>query len=273
MKKKFGLYPFLILLYLFCSPAFAIAQQVHDPLEDFNRHIFWFNEQADHYVFEPVSTGYTKVVPSGVRRSVGNFFSNLSYPIRLVSDLVQLKFEQAGTHTGRFLINSTIGVAGLFDPAKSFGLEPHTEDFGSALGYWGVGEGPYLVLPFLGPSNSRDFVGSAVDYFLHPFVWIGLDSSYHHDVDNVIYGATAVDVVDLRASLQSAIDAGKEASTDYYSFVRGAYHQRRQGIIYDGNAPEADPFQDDEYDDYDDDDGDEDGALEERSGLFDTSQH
>lgn len=131
-----------------------------DPLEGYNRFMTGINDNIYVYVLDPVTAGYVAVVPKGGRRSVGNFFHNLLYPLRLASNLLQAKFEHSGRETLRFVINSTVGILGLFDPARDwFGMERNDEDFGQALGYWGIGAGPHVVLPILGPSNVRDLVG------------------------------------------------------------------------------------------------------------------
>ncbi len=221
-------------------------QLIDDPLEDINRGIFWFNDQLDIYILEPVAEGYTYVVPKPVRRSVGNFFDNLRYPVYLVSDLVQLKFDQAGEHTGRFMINSVFGIAGLFDVASDVGLERHVEDFGIALGYHGVGTGPYLVLPFLGPSNARDLVGSIVDRSLSVTALTTFDSAASDDAIIASYAASVLDLINTRADLLEAVKTAKDASIDYYSFVKNSYTQRRESLIYDGFPPEDDYYDDEE---------------------------
>ena len=223
---------------------------IQDPLEGFNRGMFWFNDKLDKYFLEPVSDAYTYVTPKPVRRSVGNFFENLGYPIYLVSDLLQLKFSQAGVHTGRFLVNTTIGAVGLFDVAKDFGLERHEEDIGSAFGYWGIGTGPYLVLPFLGPSNLRDGLGRAVSGYLNP---ANVPTVYHTSLHtsaeySITGGLRFIEIVNTRADLAEAIDTAKDASLDYYSFVKNSYAQRRESIIYDGMPPEDDFFDEEEED-------------------------
>ncbi len=243
----------LTLLFSITLVAFPVqAQEVSDPFESVNRKVFWFNNQLDNYILEPVSKAYTWALPKPVRSSVRNFFSNLEYPIHLVSNLSQGKLDQVGNDTGRFLINSTFGILGLFDVAEKVGFEYHEEDFGTALGHWGLDGGPYLMLPLLGPSNVRDFTGTVVDYFLHPLNWAQLDSSLSDDVDYSLIGVSVIQVVDTRSSLQQAIEAAKEASVDYYSFVKNAHHQRRQGIIYDGFPPEEEwedeDWEDDEWD-------------------------
>ena len=215
-------------------------QEVSDPLETVNRGIFWFNDQLDIYVLEPVAKGYDKITAEPIQRSVGNFFENLGYPKYFISDLVQLKFTQAAEHTGRFLINSTIGVAGLFDFASDFGLPPQKEDFGIALAYHDVPAGPYIVLPLLGPSNARDAFGKVVDYFLDPLTIFNHYSQASTNTKlSITYGTRALDLVDTRAGLLDAVKTAKESSVDYYLFVQGAYYQHRRGVLYDGAPPES----------------------------------
>lgn len=208
---------------------------VWDPIEPVNRGIFWFNDQLDIYLLEPVARGYFDYVPRPIRTGVKNFFRNIKSPVYVFSDLVQLKFEQAGIHTARFLINSTIGVLGVMDVARKWGLEHETEDFGIALGYYGVPEGPYLVLPLLGPSNLRDLVGTVVDGFLDPVPYA---AATWDDGIYLVVGLKVVDVVDKRSRLLDAIETGKEGSVDYYLFIQSTYHQVRQNDIYDGAPPD-----------------------------------
>ena len=217
----------------------AMAQELSDPLESVNRRIFWFNDQVDIYLLEPVAEGYDYVVPNPVQHSVTNFFNNLKFPVFLVSSLVQLKFDQALEHSGRFLLNTTLGIAGLFDVAAEFGLEHHYEDFGVALGYHGVPPGPFIVLPLLGPSNVRDGLGKIVDMFLNPTYHVGYLELSDDEELAIIIGTSALDIVNTRASLLHAIKSGKEASLDYYTFVQSSYYQVRQNHIYDGNPPET----------------------------------
>ena len=221
-------------------------QIISDPLEGMNRGIFWFNNKVDAYVLEPIAEGYTAIFPKPVRRSVGNFFDNLSYPVHLASDLLQLKFTQAGEHTGRFLLNTTLGIGGLFDVATDMGLERHEEDIGTALGYYGIGTGPYLVLPFLGPSNVRDLVGLVGDTFLDPRTYIGIDPTANTEWEVTAYTTSGVEVIHTRADLIEAIAAAKDASIDYYSFVKNSHVQSRESLIYDGFPPEDDEWDDEE---------------------------
>ncbi|MCC6954251.1 MAG: VacJ family lipoprotein [Deltaproteobacteria bacterium] len=207
----------------------AVQREVWDPAEPVNRKIHWFNERVDQNVLEPVARGYDYVFPSFVKRGIGNFFRNLGTPSYLVSDLVQLKFEQAGDHTARFLLNTTVGIVGLVDVAKEMGIQHHEEDFGTALGYYDIGPGPYIVLPILGPSNGRDLIGRVVDSFLDPV-------SYIPDFW-VQAGLRATNGIETRRRLIDAIDAGRESSLDFYTFIQSSHNQSRLNLIYDGKVP------------------------------------
>lgn len=223
----------------FAAPTLARAQEeISDPFEGMNRGIFWFNERVDRYLLAPVAEGYDYVVPDPIQKGVGNFFENLSYPKYLVSDVVQFKFSEALSHTGRFLINTTLGVGGIFDIAKDLGLEREEEDFGIALAYHGIPAGPYLVLPLLGPSNVRDAVGRVVDTLVHPFMILSYTDVRAGITDPIAYSGRGLDIVQTRVDLDEAIKAGRESSFDYYLFLQGAYTQYRRGILFDGNIPE-----------------------------------
>jgi phospholipid-binding lipoprotein MlaA len=216
----------------------AQSEEIYDPLEDVNRGIFWFNDTLDVNVLEPVAKGYKEYVPSFMRTGISNFFSNLRYPSYLVSDILQGKITQAGEHTGRFLINSTVGLAGFLDIAKDVGLPDHQEDFGIMLAYHGVPAGPYLMLPLLGPSNVRDGVGLIVDGFLDPIGWIGYSSLSSSTKLIIAASALGIRTIHTRAGLIQAIETGKESSVDYYLFVQSAYYQYREGLVHDGMVPD-----------------------------------
>jgi phospholipid-binding lipoprotein MlaA len=204
-----------------------------DPLEGFNRAMYRFNEKLDEYVLKPVAKGYRAVLPSPVRTGVGNFFSNLHEPIVVVSDLLQGKLVQALSDTGRFVANTTIGIFGLFDPATPLGLPKHHEDFGQTLGVWGVGEGPYIVWPFLGPSTLRDTGGDLVDWQIYP---------PYQQPEGTRNTLIVVETVDTREKLLDATDILEQAAgQDPYIFVRESYRQRRKNLVYDGNPPRAVP--------------------------------
>jgi len=225
---------------------FCEVEEPYDPIEPVNRGIFWVNDELDVYLFEPIAQLYKDNVPSFVQTGVGNFFRNLRYPSYLVSDVVQGKFSQALDHTGRFLVNSTVGVVGLVDVAKDMGLPDHEEDFALALAYHGVPAGPYLVLPILGPSNVRDGIGLIVDGFLDPIGWIGYSNASAGTKLAIASSALAVKFVHTRAGLIQAVEAAKESSVDYYLFLQGAYYQHRHGLLTDGaDVDEDEPISDD----------------------------
>lgn len=235
---------FLVLLPF--AAAFSEIEEINDPLESVNRGIFSFNDTIDVNLLEPVARGYDSVMPQSIRTGVGNFFENLNYPQYLVSDLVQGKIGQVGLHTGRFLINSTIGLVGLIDVAKEFGLERHVEDFGIALAYHGMPSGPYIVLPIIGPSNLRDGFGMIVDTALNPLTWLTYTELSAGAQWGIQLGARGITLVHTRAGLIQAIETAKESSLDYYLFVQGAYYQHRHGLVTDGKDDDED---DDNYND------------------------
>ncbi len=195
-----------------------------DPWEGFNRGVFAFNDTVDGAVLKPLTKGYKAVTPDVVETGVSNVFSNLGEVGNIVNGLLQFKLGQASNDTGRLLVNSTFGLAGLFDVAKHMGLEKGTgEDFGQTLAAWGVESGPYIVLPLLGPSTIRDGVGLPADSYLNPVSHID-----HVPTRNTAYGAG---LLDTRSSLLGAESA---ISGDRYSFIRDAYLQRREYLINDG---------------------------------------
>lgn len=211
--------------------------ETYDPLEPVNRAVFTFNEKFDRWVLKGVSRAYHRWVPDPLQDGVGNFFSNLWQPVVVISDVMQGKVSQAGADGGRFVINSTVGLLGFFDVAKHMGLEPHDEDIGQALAVWGVGEGPYLVLPFIGPRTTRDAFGWVADSSLWPVTRIDDPSRYWRSVS--LY------FVDTRARyLPSDKVVEMAAGDDKYLFIREAYRQRRRSLIYDGNPPRPQFFED-----------------------------
>jgi len=207
------------------SAADQTAAIDHDPIEGVNRKIFWFNDKVDVYVLEPVAKGWDWIAPDRVQRSVRSFFVNLRFPIVTVNDLLQGKVQHGAVDVARFVVNTTIGIAGFFDPASGLGLTEHVEDFGQTLGWWGVPPGPYLVLPLLGPSSPRDAGGFVADYAASvlPF-FVG---------NWILFGTTTVNVVNTRSLLLTEVKDAKESAIDYYALVRNAYVQRRQALVND----------------------------------------
>ncbi len=236
----------LFLALLILAPIQTKAEEVYDPLEPINRAVFTFNDYIDRWILEPVALGYREITTPGIRKGISNFFTHIQYPRYLISDLLQLKFEQAAIHTGRFVLNTTAGLGGFIDAADElFKIEHHEEDIGGALGYWGVPPGAYLVLPIFGPSNVRDLVGRVGDRASDPVFWMGYwDELTWEQQLAFSWGKSALEAVSIRESLVEAIDAAKEASLDYYTFVRKSYAQQRVGLIYDGQPPGLDEFGD-----------------------------
>jgi len=216
--------------------ATQLAPSPRDPLEPMNRAVFEFNDAADKVVFKPVAEGYRAVLPDPVRASVRNFFSNLRDPWIAVNQLLQGKVELALSERWRFIVNSTFGIGGIFDVASDMRLPKHNEDFGQTLGVWGLDTGPYLVIPFWGPSSVRDGVGLVADAYAYLPWWIPdwLDLQHRVAWQNSL---TALDYVNIRANLLDATNILEEAALDRYAFVRDAYFQRRRNLIYDGNPP------------------------------------
>jgi len=211
----------------------AYAERNPDPWESFNRGVFRFNMAVDKAVLRPVARGYVRVTPEPVRQGVSNFFDNLRMPIVVVNSLLQGKVRESGSGTGRFLVNTTVGLLGVFDVATKMGLERHEEDLGQTLAVWGIQDGPYLVLPLLGPSTVRDGVGLVGDFFLDPV--------YYVDDREVRYWARGIRILDTRANLLH-LDRMIDTAFDPYLFVRDAYLQRRQFLIYDGDPPPVDYY-------------------------------
>ena len=200
-----------------------------DPLEPFNRAMHTFNDNVDKVAIKPLAQGYQAVMPPPIDRGVTNFFSNLNDVVVAVNDLLQLKFKYAVTDLGRILINSTIGVLGIFDVATKLDLAKNNEDFGQTMGAWGAGQGPYIVLPILGPSTLRDTVGLIPDIFLDPVRQVSGAAPRNSLV--------ALRAVDKRADLLQSSRLVERAALDPYEFVRDAYLQRRRYLIHDGNPP------------------------------------
>ena len=212
------------------AEAKAAFAEANDPLEPLNRYFFELNLFIDTVMLEPVATAYADVVPDPGRDIVRSFFDNLKSPVILANDLLQGDIDRASVTAGRFVANSTIGLAGLFDVAAHLGWEKHDEDFGQTLGVWGVAEGPYLVLPVLGPSPPRDTVGVVVDYFFDPL------SYYARNTDRswIPYVRRGVRVVDFRAENLEAFDDIERTAIDLYATVRSLYRQRRSNDIRNG---------------------------------------
>ena len=213
-----------------------------DPLEPINRAVFTFNNVVDNYTLKPVARAYDYVIPDVVQTGIGNFFSNLFYPKTIINNFLQGKPGEGASDVWRFLINTTLGIGGIFDPATQLGFKKHNEDFGQTLGSWGVGEGWYLMLPLLGPSTVRDsFSGYGVDWVYNPLTYAEIEPRI---------GAAALNAIHTRAGLLPLDSAVREAP-DSYVFVRSAVLQRRLKEVFDGNPPDLEPDYEDQFDDID----------------------
>ncbi len=226
----------LLLLLTVLLTACASVQQTErvakiDPFERVNRAVFSFNETADEYVIKPVAEAYKFVLPEFVRTGVTNFFSNINDVLIAANNLLQGKPSNAASDIGRFLVNSTIGILGLFDVATDMGLDKNREDFGQTLGVWGVADGPYMVLPFFGASNARDTVGLVVDIETDFML-----NTNKLDSDEKL-AVNGLRVINRRADLLDAGQLLEDAAFDKYSFVRDGYIQRRRSQVYDGEPP------------------------------------
>lgn len=210
----------------------ASAQDEHDPYEGFNRTMFTVNETIDTYAAKPIAKGYDKAVPLPLKAGVGNFFNNAGDLWIGVNGALQGKLSDAGNDLARLLINSTVGIFGLFDVASEIGLEKHEEDFGQTLAVWGVSDGAYLYWPIIGPRTVRDTFGWGVDTFSDP-----VRATRPVSVRN---GMSALRIVDIRASLLPADKVVEEAALDKYAYIRDGYLQRRRNLIYDGRPPRLD---------------------------------
>lgn len=204
---------------------FAAQAAEDDPWESINRPIFTFNDTVDTYALKPLAQGYQFITPQFVEDGIHNFFRNIGDAGNLANNVLQLKPYQAGVDTARLLVNTTFGVLGVIDVGTKMGLQRSDEDFGQTLGYWGVGSGPYVMLPLLGPSTLRDAPSKYVDSYTEPY-------RYMSDIPTR-NSAMGLDIVDTRASLLSA---EKLINGDKYTFIRNAYLQNREFKVKDGKV-------------------------------------
>jgi phospholipid-binding lipoprotein MlaA len=226
---------FLIVLALALSGC-AGTQNLHtdpenDPWEGFNRKVHSFNNKLDKSVARPVAKAYRKVTPRPLQKGVSNFFRNIDYPVTFINQVLQGKLKEGGVSTGRFLINSTIGLLGLFDVATKMGIPEYDEDFGQTLAKWGYDDSRYLVLPLFGPSTFRDGIGRSIYGYAHPVSYWAREDHF--------YTPMVVDLIQTRAGFLNQDDALEEAY-DPYTLVRDSWLQNREYKIHDGNPPVLD---------------------------------
>jgi ABC-type transporter lipoprotein component MlaA len=214
---------------LLLTGCFSNSADDGDPLEGVNRVIYEVNDTLDKALIKPVAKVYNKVAPKGVRQGVTNFFDNVGYINVIANDLLQGKLRQASHDTGRFLLNSTVGVGGLLDVAGHAGMVQNDEDLGQTFGVWGAGEGAYIVLPIRGPNSVRDAPDIVTSALLNPLFYVG---------STVAFPLGILNGINERANLLEATRIRDEAALDAYSFTREAYRQNREYKIYDGNPPE-----------------------------------
>jgi phospholipid-binding lipoprotein MlaA len=205
-----------------------------DPLEPFNRSVYQFNEAVDTAVLKPVATAYRDVTPKLIRQGIGNFFDNLQDAWSAVNSALQLNGPATSDNLGRFMVNSFVGIGGLFDVASDLGIQRQPKDFGLTLGHYGVGPGPYLMLPLLGPSTFRDTAALPVNS--QGDMVRGLTDVPTRNT------AMALRIVDQREGLLQATEMLEKIALDKYSFVRDAHLQRRRSAVYDGNPPEEEDY-------------------------------
>ncbi len=210
---------------------------VNDPIEPVNRFIFGFNEGFLRYVLRPLTDVYD-LLPGAVRNAVGNVLGNLSSPLILANDILQGEAERAMQTAGRFIINSTVGLAGIIDVAEMTGIPEHDEDLGQTMATWGMGEGFYLVLPILGPSNPRDAVGTFVESFVDPFDlwWANIDREY------ITYTRQGFKAIHTYYGFRNDLDEVRRTSIDYYAAIRSMYRQRRKSEIRNGEEMDLPPI-------------------------------
>lgn len=207
-----------------------------DPMESWNRGVFGFNDALDRAVIKPVATVYRDVMPNWMRTGIGNFFTNLDDAWSMVNNALQLRGQDTADSFGRVMVNTTMGLGGILDIASEMGMERHSANFGLTLGRWGVGPGPFVVLPFLGSSTLRDTVGLTLD----------AKGNLVRSIQDVPTrdAVTLLNLVDTRASFLTAGEVLAGAALDKYSFTRDAFLQRRRNQVYDGNPPDEDTTSD-----------------------------
>lgn len=224
-----------------CATTSAVNEK--DPWEGWNRGTQEFNDDLDKAIIKPMAKGYLWLTPKFVDDGITNFFNNMNDIGVTINDFLQLKMAQGGMDAGRFLINTTAGVAGFVDVARMIDLPKHNEDFGQTLGFWGVPSGNYLVLPFFGASSPREVVGAIGDALMNPLTYTFVFAGSGAAVSAINAGAKTVDVTDTRAGLIPTEKLVNEASVDRYSFIKNAYQQRREYLLHDGNVPENEELQ------------------------------
>ena len=225
--------PLLAMVWLASTACVSIPgpPDPNDPWEPWNRSMYDFNDGIDKDILAPLADWYLEL-PEGGRTAIHNFFVNLRYPVTIINQFLQGKFERGVEDSARFVFNTTFGLLGFIDIAGPVGLKRHDEDFGQTFAVWGIPQGPFVTWPFLGPSTIRDTAGIPFDFIALPLNWIETPTEF--------IALVAVDVVDRRARLAPAIRLRDETAFDPYIFTREAFLQQRLNLIYDGNPPVSD---------------------------------
>ncbi|MDX8394822.1 MAG: VacJ family lipoprotein [Mariprofundaceae bacterium] len=256
----------LVLIVLALLSGCATVENDHDPLENTNRKVESFNDGVDRATLKPIAKGYTAITNKHIRTAISNFYDNITYLNTILNDFLQGKGQQGVEDISRFAINSTIGVAGFFDPATEFGLEKHDEDFGQTLATWGVSKGAYLVYPLLGPNSARKTPDLVTSVATDPLFWLSFAIA-----PVITIPLTAMKYVDKRSRLLDASDMRDELALDPYIFTRDAWRQNREFLIHDGHPP-AQQADDDDWDD-EDFDSEEASPVEEQETDTDNSKN
>jgi len=215
----------------------AVWEEANDPAEDFNRTMFDVNLWVDRNLIKPLAEGYRDITPSQFREATHNFYSNVRSPVTFANDLLQGETGRAAETLMRLVVNSVAGMGGFFDVAGEMGLKRHVEDFGQTLAVWGMPEGPYLMLPLMGPSNVRDLSGRIVDRVFNPLFWVGVE--YNPDaLDYYGNSETVIDGLNERVEVLDVLDEVERTSIDFYSAIRSLYRQRREDEILNSRTRE-----------------------------------
>lgn len=251
------------------AEAYAYYKEVNDPIEPLNRATLKFNRAIEKVIIKPATRVYRAILPKPVRKGVTNVLRNLETPVVLANDLLQGEEKRAWHTFKRFVINSTVGVGGLIDVAAKTGTPYHDEDFGQTLAVHGVREGPYIVLPFFGPSNPRDTVGFVTDILMDPLFWIFRAK----DLDVPRYTRTGLDILDTYDRHLEDIEQLEKDSLDYYAALRSAYRQNRASKIRNGRPIPIDELEDDIFDELDEELEEEDSMTPERRELLSLYGH
>jgi phospholipid-binding lipoprotein MlaA len=233
----------LVVTFLLVGLMGCASNDPRDPWEGYNRTVHGFNEGLDRAILKPVAKGYRAITPEPVDRGITNFFSNINDISSAANNLLQLKIHRAISDLGRVAINSTIGILGFIDVASGFNLKKYGEDFGQTLGRWGVGPGPYMVLPFFGPRTLRDTVGMVGDWYLDPIAYAATNDwprNWEYGFkEDWQWQLLVLKYIDTRADMLGATDVLDVAALDQYTFVRDAYLQHREALVRDANLDTA----------------------------------